>query len=211
MFAREERERKDCERVSVSETVTLLFVSVSKETEERASCTRVEEASDMQARRNDAVWGPLSPQNPTRHRFEDHFPPNAQHGTVLGIFISPQKPNTAPFWQFLFPPKSQHDAVLGTNFPTKFPTLDPPILSVFFGLFIILVWFGLSGLMGLGFFSTLDNINVSIMSYYMIMGLGFFSTLDNINVSIMGYYMIMGLGFSSTLNNINIYILWVII
>ena len=61
MFAREERERKDCERVSVSETVTLLFVSVSKETEERASCTRVEEASDMQARRNDAVWGPLSP------------------------------------------------------------------------------------------------------------------------------------------------------
>jgi hypothetical protein len=152
------------------QTVTLLFVSVSKETEERASCTRVEEASDMQARRNDAVWGPLSP----------------------------QKPNTAPFWQFLFPPKSPHDAVLGTNFPTKFPTLDPPILSVFFGFFIILVWFGLSGLMGLGFFSTLDNINVSIMGYYMIMGLGFFSTLDNINVSIMGYYMIMGLGFFST-------------
>jgi hypothetical protein len=73
--------------------------------------------------------------------------------------------------------------------------LDPPILSVFFGFFIILVWFGLSGLMGLGFFSTLDNINVSIMGYYMIMSLGFFSTLDNINVSIMGYYMIMGLGF----------------
>ena len=75
MFAREERERKDCERVSVLEIVTLLFVSVSKETEERVPCTRVEEASDMQARRNDAVWGPLSP----------------------------QKPNTAPFWGPLSP------------------------------------------------------------------------------------------------------------
>jgi hypothetical protein len=88
--------------------------------------------------------------------------------------------------------------------------LDPPILSVFFGFFIILVWFGLSGLMGLGFFSTSDNINVSIMGYYMIMGLGFFSTLDNINVSIMGYYMIMGLGFFQH-QIILIYILWVII
>jgi hypothetical protein len=46
-------------------TVTLLFVCFSfEETEERASCTRVEEASDMQARRNDAVWGPLSLKSP---------------------------------------------------------------------------------------------------------------------------------------------------
>ena len=112
MFAREERERKDCERVSVSETVRLLFVSVSKETEEMASCTRVEEASDMQARRNDAVWGPLSPQKPntapfwgplspkcpTQHRFGNfYFPPKAQHGTVLAIFISPQKPTRRRF------------------------------------------------------------------------------------------------------------------
>jgi hypothetical protein len=41
-------------------------------------------------------------------------------------------------------------------------------------------------------------------------GLGFFSTLDNINVSIMGYYMIMGLGFFQH-QIILIYILWVII
>jgi hypothetical protein len=53
MFAREERERKDCDRGEIQFqflTVTLLFVCFSfEEIEERASCTRVEEASDMQA------------------------------------------------------------------------------------------------------------------------------------------------------------------
>jgi hypothetical protein len=146
MFAREERERKDCDRGEVQFqflTVTLLFVCFSfEETEERASCTRVEEASDMQAQRNDAVWGPLSPQKPkndavlgtTFPQMPKHgtvlgttFPQMPKHGTVLGIFISPQKantaafcnvlfppkcPNTAPFWEFLFPPKGQHDSVL---------------------------------------------------------------------------------------------------
>jgi hypothetical protein len=146
-------------------TVTLLFVCFSfEETEERASCTRVEEASDMQARRNDAVWRPLSPQKPKNGTvLGTSFPQMPKHGTVLGIFISPQKPNTAafwpflfppksptrqrfghfyfppkahttPFWPFLFPPKSPHDAVLGTNFPTKLPTLDRPSFFLF--------WFG---------------------------------------------------------------------
>jgi hypothetical protein len=61
-------------------TVTLLFVCFSfEETEERASCTRVEEASDMQARRNDTVWGPLSPQKPTRRRFGDQLSHQITH------------------------------------------------------------------------------------------------------------------------------------
>ena len=151
MFAREERERKDCERVSVSEIVTLLFVSVSKEIEERASCTRVEEASDMQARKNDAIWGPLSPQKP-------------KNGTVLGTTF-PQMPNTTPFWEFLFPPKSPHDAVLGNNFPNKLPTLDRPsffflfFLVWFLSSFLILVWFKWINGFGLFFFA-ISDVNI---------------------------------------------------
>jgi hypothetical protein len=83
------------------------------------------------------------------------------------------KAHTTPFW--------------GQSFPPNFSRwTDPFFLSFFVSL---LFWFGLSGLMGLGFFSTSDNINVSIMGYYMIMGLSFFSTSDNINICIMGYYM----------------------
>jgi hypothetical protein len=134
-------------------TVTLLFVCFSfEETEERASCTRVEVASDMQARRNDAVWGPLSPQKPKNGTvLGTSFPQMPKHGTVLGIFISPQKPNTAafcnvlfppksptrqrfghfnfppkahttPFWPYLFPPKSPHDAVLAIFISPQKPT-----------------------------------------------------------------------------------------
>jgi hypothetical protein len=101
------------------------------------------------------------------------------------------KAHTTPFW--------------GQSFPPNFPRWTGPFFLSF--LVSLLFWFGLSGLMGLGFFSTSDNINVSIMGYYMIMGLGFFSTSDNINVSIMGYYIIMGLGFFSTSDNINICIM----
>ena len=51
MFAREERERKDCQRVSVSVSISnsytfVCFVSVSKR---QKRGRRVEEASDMQA------------------------------------------------------------------------------------------------------------------------------------------------------------------
>ena len=74
------------------------YSSVSK----RQKRGEAAEASDMQVCKNDAVWGPLSP----------------------------QKPNTAPFWDH-FPYQSPHDAVLGTKFPTKFPTLDPPIFLSF--------------------------------------------------------------------------------
>jgi hypothetical protein len=184
MFAREERERKDCERVSVSVSNSYTFVCFQFRKRQK------------RGRRVLVLRKLLTCRLEETTPFGDHFPPKS--------------PTRHRFGNFLFPPKSPHDAVLGTNFPTKFPTLDPPILSVFFGFFIILVWFGLSGLMGLGFFSTLDNINVSIMGYYMIMGLGFFSTLDNINVSIMGYYMIMGLGFFQH-QIILMYLLWVII
>jgi hypothetical protein len=171
-------------------TVTLLFVCFSfEETEERASCTRVEEASNMQARRNDTVWGPLSPQKPKNGTvLGTTFPQMPKHGTVLGIFISPQKSNTAAFWPFLFPPKTPHDAVLAIfispqnptrrrfghfYFPSKAhttpfwgPTFPPNcprwtgLLSFFFGLvsFFFLIWFGLSGLMGLGFYFWHVNI-----------------------------------------------------
>ena len=115
MFAREERERKDCDRGEVQFqflTVTLLFVCFSfEETEEGASCTRVEEASDMQARRNDAVWGPLSPQKPKNGTvLGTTFPQMPKHGTVLGIFISPQKANTAAFWEFFISPQKLNTA-----------------------------------------------------------------------------------------------------
>jgi hypothetical protein len=136
MFAREERERKDCDRVSVSVSNSYTFVCFSfEETEERASCTRVEEASDMQARRNDAVWGPLSPQKPNTAPF---WGP-----------VSPKCPNTAPFWEFLFPPKSPtrhrfghfyfppkaHTTPFwGPTFPPNCPRWTGLLSSFFFGL-----------------------------------------------------------------------------
>ena len=119
MFAkgnRGERKRKDCqiESFKVLVTVTVQFQRDRRE-------VMLAEASDMQVCKNDAVWGPLSP----------------------------QKPNTAPFWD-QFPYQSPHDAVLGTKFPTKFPTLDPPIFLSFL-VSLLYIWFGLSELMGLGF------------------------------------------------------------
>jgi hypothetical protein len=140
-------------------TVTLLFVCFSfEETEERASCTRVEEASDMQARRNDAVWGPLSPQKPKNGTvLGTSFPQMPKHGTVLGIFISSQKPNTAAFWPFLFPPKSPHNAVLAIFISPQKPTrrrfgdqLSHQIAHVGPAFFLsFLVWFLSSFLFGL--------------------------------------------------------------
>jgi hypothetical protein len=142
-------------------TVTLLFVCfIFEETEERASCTRVEEASNMQARRNDAVWGPLSPQKPKNGTvLGTSFPQMPKHGTVLGIFISPQKPNTAAFWPFLFPPKAHTTPFWGPTFPPNCPRWTS-LLSFFFGLvsFFFLIWFGLSGLMSLGFYFWHVNI-----------------------------------------------------
>jgi hypothetical protein len=64
---------------------------------------------DMHICKNDAVLGTT-------------FPPKAQHDAILGT---------------TFLPKAQHDAVLGTKFPTKFPTLDRPILSFFFGFLFV--------------------------------------------------------------------------
>jgi hypothetical protein len=119
------------------------------------------------------------------------FPPNAKHDAVLGT---------------TFPPNAQHDAVLGTTFPLKahttpfwgpsFPPNFPRWTGPFFLSFLVsfLFWFALSGLMGLGFFST-SYINVCIMGYYMTMNLGFFFPISDINVCIMDYYMTMGLGF----------------
>jgi hypothetical protein len=186
MFAREERERKDCDRGEVQFqflTVTLLFVCFSfEETEERASCTRVEEASDMQARRNDAVWGPLSPQKPKKGTvLGTTFPQMPKQGTVLGIFISPQKANTAAFCNILFPPKSPTRQRFGHfNFPPKAHTtpfwpfffLPKAHTTPFWGPTFplncprwtrdppsfFLFWFGLSGLMGLSFYFWHVNI-----------------------------------------------------
>jgi hypothetical protein len=169
MFAREERKRKDCERVSVFSFKQLHFCLFQFQRDRREGVVlrklltcRLEETTPF--------GDHFPPKSPTRHRFGDHFPPKAQHGTVLGIYISPQKPNTAPFWQFIFPPKSPHNAVLGTNFPTKFPTLDRPS---FFLFWFLSYFFGLSGLMGLGFFL----LTHYIMGYYMTMGLGFLNNL----------------------------------
>ena len=122
--------------------------------------------------------------NHKRRRSDQEFPPKCPTRCRFGDH---------------FPPKSPHDSVLGTKFPTKFPTLDRLILS----------YFGFSGLMDLGFFSTSD-INVCIMGYYMTMGLGFFFAISDINVCIMGYYITMGLGFFFQ-PHILMYVLWVII
>ena len=38
------------------------------------------------------------------------FPQMPKHGTVLGIFISPQKGNTAAFWEFFISPQKLNTA-----------------------------------------------------------------------------------------------------
>jgi hypothetical protein len=90
-----------------------------------------------------------------------------KHGTVLGIFISPKRPTRQRFVMFYFPPKAQHGNVLAILISPQKPTrrrfgdqlshqiahVGPAFFLSFFGLlsFFFLFWFGLSGLMGLGF------------------------------------------------------------
>jgi hypothetical protein len=150
MFAkgnREERERKDCQRVSNS-------YSLFQFQRDRREGVVLRKLLTCRFEETTPFGDHFLPKSPTRHRFGDHFPPKAQYNTVLGIYISPQKPNTAPFWEFIFPPKSptRHrfgdhfppksplDAVLGTKFPNKFPTLDRPSFFLFFWF---LSYFGL--------------------------------------------------------------------
>ena len=52
--------------------------------------------------------------------FGDHFPPQKPNTTPFWGPLSSQRPNTTPFY---------------INFPTKFRTLDRPILYLFFGFF----------------------------------------------------------------------------
>ena len=160
-------------------------------------------------------WGLIfPPKSPTRHRFGDHFPP---------------KPNTAPFWGPLFPQKPTRRR-FGDQVSHQISHVGPAFFLSF--LVSFLFWFGLSGLMGLGFISTSDinvcimgyymtmglsfffailDVNVCIMSYYMIMGLSFFFAISDVSICIMGYYMTMGLGFFFLQSQMLIYVLWVII
>ena len=71
------------------------YSSVSK----RQKRGEAAEASDMQVCKNDAVWGPLSPQKPNTAPF---WGP-----------LNPQKPTRRRFWRLIFPPKAQHGTVLG--------------------------------------------------------------------------------------------------
>jgi hypothetical protein len=111
---RSERERKDCQIARFSFSFSL---------EEREG-RRVEEAWFKHARmKTTAFWGPLSPQKPNTMAF---WGP-----------LSPQKPNTAPFWGPLSSQKPNTTPFYINKFPTKFPTLDQPILFLSF----FLLWF----------------------------------------------------------------------
>ena len=78
---------------------------------------------DMHVCKNDAVLGTTFPPKAQHDAIlETTFPPKAQHGALLGT---------------TFLPKAQHNTVLGTKFPTKFPTLNRPILSLFFGFLFV--------------------------------------------------------------------------
>jgi hypothetical protein len=110
---------------TVRRRVSVFGVSVSVSKREKRG-RRVEEASmefDMHVCKNDAVLGTT-------------FPPKAQHDAVLGTTFPPKAQHDAVLGT-TFLPKAQHDAVLGTKFPTKFPTLDRPILSFFFGFLFV--------------------------------------------------------------------------
>jgi hypothetical protein len=103
MFAkgnRGERERKDCqiESFKVLVTVTLQFRRDRRE-------VMLAEASDMQVCKNDAVWGPLSPQKPSTAPF---WGP-----------LNPQKPTRRRFWRLIFPPKGPTRHRFGTTFLIK--------------------------------------------------------------------------------------------
>ena len=120
-----ERERKDCQ-------IARFSFSFSFNLDEREG-RRVEEAwFNMHVCKTTAFWGPLSLQKPNTMAF-------------WGL-LSSQKPNTAPFWGPLSSQKPNTTPFYINKFPTKFPTLDQPILSFFYGF---------SGLMGLGFFCNL--------------------------------------------------------
>ena len=101
MFAREERERKDCDRgsVSVSNSYTFvcLFVSVSKRQKRGRRVLVLRKLLTCRLEETTPFGDHFPPKSPTRHRFRDHFPPKAQHGTILGIYISPQKPTRRRF------------------------------------------------------------------------------------------------------------------
>ena len=99
------------ERVSETWVTVSFSVSVSK-IEKRGR--RVEEAEVRHAcfTKRRCFGDHFPPKIPTRHRFGDHFraPP-------------PQKSNMTPFYI--------------NKFPTKFPTLDRLILSLFFGFLFV--------------------------------------------------------------------------
>jgi hypothetical protein len=147
MFAkgnRGERERKDyqIESFKVLVTVTVQFRRDRRE-------VMPAEASDMQVCKNDAVWGPLSPQKPNMAPF---WGP-----------LNPQKPTRRRFWRLIFPPKGPTRHRFGTtflikayttpfwgqSFPPNFPRWTRPFFCLFW--FLYFIWFGLSELMGLGF------------------------------------------------------------
>jgi hypothetical protein len=131
MFAkgnRGERERKDCqiESFKVLVTVTLQFRRDRRE-------VMLAEASDMQVCKNDAVWGPLSPQKPSTAPF---WGP-----------LNPQKPTRRRFWRLIFPPKGPTRHRFGTTFLIKAHTTPfwgqsfPPNFPRWTRPFFCLFWF----------------------------------------------------------------------
>ena len=140
-----------------------------EETEERASCWGSFWHVGLKKWRRLGTTFPPKAQHGTVLGI-NIFPPKAQHGTILGIYISLQKPNTAPFWG-PFSPQKPTRRHFGDQVSHQISYVGPAFFLSF--LVFFLFWFGLSGLMGLGFFSTSD-INVCIMGYYMTMDLGFF-------------------------------------
>jgi hypothetical protein len=81
-----------------------------------------------------------------------YFPLKAQHGNVLAILISPQKPTRRRIGHFFSPQKLTRRR-FGDQLSHQIAHVGPAFFLSFFGLlsFFFLFWFGLSGLMGLGF------------------------------------------------------------
>jgi hypothetical protein len=77
-----------------------------------------------------------------------YFPPKAQHGNVLAILISPQKPTRRRISHFVSPQKLTRRR-FGDQLSHQIAHVGPALKGLL--SFFFLFWFGLSGLMGLGF------------------------------------------------------------
>jgi hypothetical protein len=141
---RGERERRDCqiESFKVLVTVTLQFRRDRRE-------VMLAEASDMQVCKNDAVWGPLSPQKPSTAPFWGPLNPQKPSTAPFWGPLNPQKPTRRRFWRLIFPPKGPTRHRFGTtflikahttpfwgqSFPPNFPRWTRPFFCLFWFLF----------------------------------------------------------------------------